>query len=163
MKRVIYSNEDIFAMSNVRGRYVKNPRSLPFSFYFSSGSGVSHDIRVNPMFNPEKLKKSLTGTLKLCDDWRYTAGSEDKNVDSKLILEMKQFFRKYLVLFCAVWDEQMQDAVLEDYFLGNISFNTMLKDLDFYEEHKESLDNISDVSSLEAYCRLHDLVNMYGN
>jgi len=33
MKRyIIHNDNDIFAMSNVRGRYVVNPRSLPFSF-----------------------------------------------------------------------------------------------------------------------------------
>lgn len=163
MKRLIRSSEDIFAMSNVRGRNVKNPHNLPFSFYFSSGADVSHDIHVKPMFNPEKLKKSMTGTLKLCDDWHYTPGLDDKNVDQKLVNEMKSFFRRYLVLFCAVWDEQMQDATLEDYLKGEISFSKMLEDLDFYADKQDDLKKITTVEDLEQYCRQNSLVNMYGN
>ena len=162
MKRVI-ANYDILAMSNVRGKYVQNPSVLPFSFYFSSGSGVTHSIRVKPMFNPDKLKSSLVGTLKLSDDWAYTPGINDHNITTKQINEMKAFFRKYLVLFCAVWDEQMQDAVLSDYFQGRASFHDVLEDLDFYEEHEAELNDIHTVEELETFCRQFGLVNMYGN
>lgn len=34
MKRYIKSAEDIFAMSNVRGRHVKVEKDVPFSFYY---------------------------------------------------------------------------------------------------------------------------------
>ena len=163
MKRVICSEEPIFAMSNVRGKYVVNPHNLPFSFYFSSGSGVSHGPRVKVMFNAEKLKSSLTGTLKLCDDWEFIPGVNDKSVKSDKVSEMKLFFKEYIVLFCAVWDEQMQDATLEDYFKGDITFQEMLKDLDFYNEYSESLSKIHDVKTLEDFCRSNNIVNLYGN
>lgn len=163
MKRLIRTSQDIFAMSNVRGRYVVNPEQLDFSFYFSSGAGVDHSIRVKPVFDPEKLKVSLTGTLKLCDDWEYEPGPNDIKVSQKRINRMKQFFRQYLVLFAAVWDEQMQDATLEDYFKGQISFNEMLQDLSFYEDYSEELDTIDNVQDLEVFCIDNDLVNMYGN
>ena len=88
MKRLLH-NEDIFAMSNIRGRYVVNPNKLDFSFYFSPGSGVDHSIRVKPVFNPEKLKLSMTGTLKLCDDWEYVRGKDDSSVSEKDIRKMK--------------------------------------------------------------------------
>ncbi len=164
MKRyIIHNDSDIFAMSNVRGRYVVNPRSLPFSFYFYSGEGVTHGIRVKPSFNPEKLKYSMTGTLKLCDDWSFTPGKEDKNVKNKDIESMKEFFRKYLVLFCAVWDEQMQDATLEYYFTGQITFQEMLEDLDFYNQYKSELSKINTIEELEEFCVKHGLVNLQGN
>ena len=163
MKRLIRSSEAILAMSNVRGIHVKNPGELDFSFYFSSGAGVDHGPRVKPMFTNNKLISSLTGTLKLCDDWEYIPGSNDKHVDSQSISKMKKFFKSYIVLFCAVWDEQMQDAVLEDWFKGSITFNEMLEDLDFYEDYKQELDNIHDVKSLEKFCRDNELVNFYGN
>lgn len=159
----LLKHEPIFAMSNARGRYVVNPRQLPFSFYFSSGAEVRHAIRVKPSFNPEKLKVSQTGTLRLSGNWEYIPGPDDLNVPQKQIDEMKQFFRDYIVLFAAVWDEQMQDSVLEDYLMGRISFAEMLQDLEFYPEHKDALDQIQDVATLEAYCRDHNLVNLYGN
>lgn len=163
MKRVIKSTEDILAMSNVRGRCVKNPHSLPFSFYFSSGADVKHGPRVKPMFNEAKLINSLTGTLKLCDDWKFLPGANDKDIKADKVSDMKAFFKEHIVLFCAVWDEQMQDATLEDYFKGDITFHEMLEDLDFYEEYKDELDRISTVAQLEEFCREHNLVNFYRN
>ena len=163
MKRIIKSTEDIFAMSNVRGKYVKNPHRLPFSFYFSSGARVSHGPRVKPMFNESKLISSLTGTLKLCDDWEFVPGINDKDVKADKISDMKDFFRNNIVLFCAVWDEQMQDATLEDYFKGDITFQEMIADLDFYEKYRDDLMQISNVSQLDEFCRKNQLVNFYGN
>ena len=163
MKRIIKSTEDIFAMSNVRGKYVKNPHRLPFSFYFSSGAGVSHGPRVKPMFNESKLISSMTGTLKLCDDWNFVPGINDKDVKADKISNMKEFFRNNIVLFCAVWDEQMQDATLEDYFKGDITFQEMVADLDFYEKYRDDLVKISNVSQLDEFCRKNQLVNFYGN
>lgn len=162
MKRVV-SHHVILAMSNVRGRYVKNPHSLPFSFYFSSGAGAQHSIRVKPSFNPEKLKYSMTGNLELSDQWTFTPGPYDKSVSEQDVNDMKQFFRDHIVLFAAVWDEQLQDGVLEDYFKGDITFQEMLTDLDFYEDYKVEIDSVSSVSELEEFCRTNDLVNMYGN
>lgn len=159
----IENKDAILCMSNVRGQYVKEPHSLPFSFYFSSGSGVTHGPRVKPSFNPRKLKMSQAGTLKLCDDWEYVRGSEDAKVSSKDIKDMKAFFRKYLVLFCAVWDELLQDGTVAYFFTGQTSFDEMVQDLDFYEDYKDDLDKIHDVESLESYCRKNNLVNMYGN
>ena len=163
MKRYIKSTDDILCMSNIRGKYVRNPNALPFSFYFSSGSGVSHGIRVKPMFNPEKLISSLTGTLKLCDDWEYIPGKNDEHVSKKDVDQMKQFFKDYIVLFCAVWNEQLQDGVLEDYLRGTVSFSEMLEDLDFYENYSEELKVIKSVSELERFCRKNNLVNLHGN
>lgn len=163
MKRLMKSNYDILCMCNVRGRYVANPGALPFSFYFSSGAGMPHSIRVMPVFNPNRLVSSLTGTLKLCDDWEYIPGKDDADVSSKDIKNMKEFFRKYLVLFCAVWDEQLSDGVVEDYFRGDILFSDMLKDFDFYEMQSSELNNIKSISELESFCRDNQLVNLYGN
>ena len=163
MKLIIRQKDSIIAMANIRGRYVKNPGKLPFSFYFSFFSGVNHGPRVKPMFSPERLISSLTGTLELCDNWEYVPGKDDKNIDEKSIRSMKKFFKDNIVLFCLVWDEHMQDGVLEDYFKGDITFNQMLQDLDFYNEYQLNLDSIRSVQELENFCRVNDFVNLYGN
>lgn len=163
MKRYIKSSEAILCMSNVRGSEVNNPGRLKFSFYFSSGAGFNHSIRVKPSFNPEKLKLSKCGTLKLCDDWKYTPGKDDKSVSAQDVGTMKAFFRRYIVLFCAVWDEQLQDAVLQSYFEGRASFKDVIRDLDFYKDRSEDLEHVEDIIELENYCREHNLVNLYGN
>ena len=157
-------HDDIFAMSNARGKYIVRPHNLPFSFYFSSSAGVSHGPRVKPEFNPEKLRADKAGTLKLCDDWRFIPGPDDEDVSNRDIQGMKSFFRYYIVLFCAVWDSQIDDGDVEDYFYGRIDFHEMLENFDFYEDYKEELDNLSeDIESLDKFCRDHKLVNFYGN
>ena len=155
--------QPIFGMANVRGAKVKNPGRLPFSFLFSADDNSQLGIRVKVVFNSERIIQSKTGTLKLCDDWEFIPSVEDKHLKAKDIADMKQFFRGYLVLFCAVWDEQMQEGVLEDYFTGNTTFQEMLTDLDFYDDYVEDLANISTVEKLEEYARTTQCIDLHGN
>ena len=155
-------NRDVLCMSNVRGNKVRVQKNLPFSFYFSAQQG-SHSIRVKPVFNPEKLSDSAVGTLKLCDDWKYIPGPDDKDVSSSDIAKMKKFFRKFLVLFAATWDRQIDDGTVYDYLVGDITLPELIEQFDFYEDHKADLDDITFVAELEDYCRSNNLVNLYGN
>ena len=164
MKKLINATQQaILGMANVRGRYVKNPGKLDFSFYFSSGVGVAHDIRVKPSFNPERLILSQAGTLKLCDDWEFIPGLNDKNISKKDVDIMIGFFRYNLALFCAVWDEQLSDGVLEDWFLGRNTFLDVMKDLTFYHAYQQQLDQITDAEEFEKFCRDTHLVNLHEN
>lgn len=167
MKRYIRTeteeSDSILCHANVRGRKIKvGSGKKPFSFYFS-GKNSNHGIRVKPIFNPDKMLASKAGTLKLCDDWAYTPGEDDRNVSSQDIEDMKEFFREYLVLFCAVWEEQLDDPSLQDYFEGDISFQELIQQLSFYPEHQADLDQIDNVDDLETYCFKNGLVNLYGN
>lgn len=159
----VKTEDCLFEMSNVRGKYVKNPQKLKFSFYFSSKDGNSHGIRVKPMFNSEKLIKSKCGTLSLHTDWKFVPGSDDKSVSAKDIKQMKDFFRKYLVLFCMVWEEQLTDGELEDYFVGTITWDELLSGISFYDKYEKELKEITSVEDLEVFCRDDQLVNFQGN
>lgn len=155
----------VLGMSNMLDRNIKNPHNLPFSFFFSTSEGVSHGPRVKPIFDPNKLRISEAGTLKLCDDWEYIPGRRDSHVSSKEIRKMKEFFRDYLVLFLAVWQFEIEDNDLQTYFTGGMSFDEMIHLSDLYNAHdcKEELDKIHDVKSLESFCREKKLLNFYGN
>lgn len=161
MKHFIDS-DIVMCMSNVRGNKVRVQKNLPFSFYFSASQG-KHDIRVKPMFNPEKLRDDLVGTLKLCDDWEYTPGPNDKDVDAKDVVKMKKFFRTYLVLFAATWDRQLTDGDVYDYLVGDITLPELIETFDFYKDYSDELDDITNVAELEQFCRDKNLVNMHGN
>ncbi len=174
MKLKIIENMDndfLLEMSNVRGKYVKHPHVLPFSFYFSSGKGSIHSIRVKPVFNQDRLRSSATGTLKLSDDWEFIPNPNDKNIKADDIAEMKQFFKDNIVLFVLVWDEFLGDGVVADYLEGKITFKEMLKDIDFYDDFTDKLKDCTTVKELEAFVRINmeELiskgydVNMYGN
>ena len=164
MKRLVYSNEDaIFGMSNVVGRFVKvEENGLPFSFYYSPCNS-SHGPRVKPVLSPNRMWLDKAGTLKLCDDWEFVPGATDKHVSASLIRTMKDFFRKYLVLFLLVWDKQVADSDLGNYLEGKIDFSEFVEGLVFYNEYKDELDNIDSAPALEDFCRANNLVNFYGN
>ena len=75
----------LFEMSNIRGKYVKVPHKLDFSFYFSpknavANTDIAHGLRVKPVFNPEKMSINKAGTLKLHSDWKYIPGEDDTKV-----------------------------------------------------------------------------------
>lgn len=162
MKKYLRGQDAIFAMSNVRGRYIKVESGIPFSFYYSPKNS-SHGPRVKPVLDPDKMKMADAGTLKLCDDWAFKPGANDKRAASDIVQLMKQFFRKYLVLFLLVWDSQVDDPLLEDYFRGDITLAEFIQDLDFYGDYSKELDRINTVSELEKFCRDNNLVNFYGN
>ena len=162
MKRWIKSCNDIFGMSNVRGKHIKVDDNVPFSFYYSPKNSI-HVPRVKPVLNPDRINLQKSGTLKLCDDWEFVPGPDDKHVSKSLVENMKQFFRKYLILFLLVWDNHVDDPLLEDYFRGDISFEEFVSNIDFYEGRKDELNQIHSVDSLENYCRSNNLVNFYGN
>ena len=160
MKRYVRSSDDIMCMANLLGKDARVPRQLPFSFYFSTKNAV-HGIRVKPMFNPEKMSIELAGTLKLCDDWEYIPGRDDGNVSGREIRKMKAFFRKYKVLFCAVWCGAVQETPVTDYFRALKTFHDLLMDFDFYEDYKSDMDEIETVEELEEFVREKSLFNMY--
>lgn len=162
MKRLVRTQEDIFAMSNIRGKYIKVEKDIPFSFYYSPRNS-SHGPRVKPVLNPDKMNLDDAGMLKLCDDWKFIPGTNDQHASSSIISQMKQFFRNYLILFLLVWDKHIDDPLLEDYFRGDINLNEFIEQIDFYGRHKVDLDKITSVKELEDYCRDNNLVNFYGN
>lgn len=133
MKRYIKSHDDIFAMSNVRGRYIKVEKNIPFSFYYSPRNS-SHGPRVKVIFNPDRMKQGLAGNLMLCGDWDFTPGENDSSVSSKEVNKMKEFFRKYLILFLLVWDEHSDEPDPEDYFRGDMDLHELISRIDFYAD-----------------------------
>lgn len=162
---------DIFAMANIIGRRVAiTPGGLPFSFFLSKDMRLPHTIRVKVAFNPDKLNRKELGNLTLSkgiDKWKFTPSSDlNKHISKQDITNMKNFFRKYLVLICMMWNEQAVDVDVANYFLGNTSLHDLIVNSYLYEDNKqyqEALNEIRTVKELESFCRKYKLVNMYGN
>ena len=152
-------NEDYYTeMSDVVGRYVKSD-SIDFSFLYSADI-ADHPIYVMPVFNTEWIRRDKLGTLELCGDWRYIPGTDDKHVSKQHIKAMKEFFKKYIVLFCMVWDEQLPVNLIEDYLRQDIDLHGLIKNISFYNP---DMDNITSISVLEDYCRKTNYVDFHGN
>lgn len=158
MKKLLKYSDSIFGMSTIRGNKVKVPNKLPFSFYFSARNG-KHGIRVKPIWNPDRMNIEDAGNLELHGEWIYTPGRND-NPSSKDIRYMIGFFRKYKVLFSAVWEGELQEDSLQDYFRGFISFSELLKEFDFYEDYSSILQNTTTVTELETIVRNYNIFNM---
>lgn len=165
MKLIVkIDNDFLFEMVNIRGKYVKIPHKLNFSFYFSpkdavEGKDICHGLRVKPLFNPEKMSINKAGTLKLHGDWKYIPGEDDKKIGAKPIAEMKEFFKKYKILFSAVWEKSLPPDALYDYFRGTITFSELIQEFDFYDDYKKDpiFNNIKELSELGQFIKEHDL------
>lgn len=170
---ITITKEFLFEMSNIRGKQVRNPHNLPFSFYFSTKDTVEskdlkHGLRVKPLFNPEKMSIHLAGSLKLHGDWKFIPGTEDTNIDSKKIIDMKKFFKEHKILFAAVWEKQLPTDALYDYFRGLIDFDGMLQEFEFYDEYKDvelennkALKDIRSLDELEQFIKRYNLFNTW--
>lgn len=164
--KLTLKEEVLFEMANVRGKTVKVPGKLEFSFFFSTKDAVEskdivHGLRVKPVFNPERISISEVGTLKLHGDWKYIPGKNDKNVGAKQIKEMKNFFKMYKILFASVWEKQLPHDALEDYIRGYIDFQNMIKEFYFYEDYKHEMDNLETIQDLEKFVSENNLFNTW--
>lgn len=162
MSRCISWSEDTFAMSSVIGKFIVAEKDVPFSFYYFPKNS-NYGPKVKPVLNPNRMNLSGTGVLRLCGNWKFTPGPDDKHHSDADVARMRDFFRKYLVLFLLVWDTQVPDPELEDYFRGDITLKEFIHEIDFYPEYSSELAKINSVSELEQFCRDNDLVNFYGN
>lgn len=158
---IIYEDDpdDIFGMSNLRGKYVKTDK-IDFSFYFSMQK-ASHAIRVKVSFNDTKINESDFGVLELHGDWKFTPGRNDKDVSNKDIRNMKAFFVKYKVLFAAVWNREIYEGDVVEFFRKGITFSELLQEFNFYDEYEKEMKDIKNVAELEDFVRDNDIFNMW--
>ena len=161
MKRWIHATEDIVAMSNVRGKFVV-VENIPFSFYYSVRNS-NHGPRVKVTMNGQNMRPNRMSSLKLCNDWSIDINDQDARISAKDLATMKEFFRKYLVLFLIVWEDLISEPELADYFEGKVTLKEFIQDTDFYNEYSRELDDINSVSELETFCRDNNLINFYAN
>lgn len=160
------SNEFLFEMANIRGKNVKVPHKLDFSFAFTSkdcveSKDLQHGLRVKPVFNPEKLHIADVGTLKLFGKWEYTPGKNDKDVSSKRINAMKDFFKTYKILFAAVWEKVLPQDIVQYFLTGDRTLNQLIKEFDFYEDYKEEMNEITTLKELEDFVNEHNSFNTW--
>lgn len=161
MKKWIHATEDIVAMSDVRGKYV-TVENIPFSFYYSVRNS-NHGPRVKVTMNGQNMRPNKMSSLKICDDWSIDINDQDSRISSKDLNSMKEFFRKYIVLFLIVWEDLISEPDLGDYLEGKISLQEFIQDTDFYTDYSDELDTIDSVTELEEFCRNNNIVNFYGN
>ena len=151
--------ELLYEMATIVGKYIKL-EDVNFSFHFSSKSEVNeqHSIRVKIAWNRERLSPK-GGTLKLHGDYEYLpVKGEDIKSLAHNINEARTFFKKYKVLFAAVWEEVINADPVTDYLKGYITFSDLINE--FFIEIPDK-DNIQTLSELECVARENNLFNLY--
>ena len=150
-------------MSDVRGRRIKVEPNVNFSFCYSPRNS-SHGPRVKIMPDPDRIRSSEMSNLRLSGDWRFTPNWQSSRMSAKDVADVKEFFRKYLILILIAWECATEDeSSIRDYLEGELSLHEFIQELKFYDEYQNELDTISSVSELEDFCRENDLINMYRN
>ena len=165
-KRIIcnYALEDMDPVfsANVIGRYVKIDGPLDFTFYFGSkfagGSASRHNIRVKLSVNPEKFIRSKSHVLELHGEYHC---SDERKVPPKLRRQIVSFFKKYKVLFAGVWEEQISEDLVPEFFKAHIDLQTLIQNSPCYATHKDKLRSVKTVADFEKAVRKYQIFKMY--
>ena len=153
----------LMEMANVTGNDVVVEPRLPFSFYMSSKMAVhgQHGIRVKILWNPSKSPANADGYMELHGDYKYTIGSHKYKPTGKELKIAREFFKKYKVLFAAVWEDKVDQQQLYRYFVGDISFKELLSKFDnTTEKQYYYLNHSKDLKELEETVRKYRIFNM---
>ena len=154
-------SRQLMEMANVRGNYVKTD-NINFSFYFSDKTECNHAIRAKIKWNPAKVSGTLDGYVELHGNYNYVqSSSSDAHPSSKDIIVMQQFFRKYKVLFAAVWEMKLEADDVSDYFLGRIDLINLIDKFDNLDASSYMrLLQVSNITQLENVVREYQIFNM---
>ena len=152
------STKYLFEMTNVLGSNCVVGGPLNFSFYFSRKDHNRHGIRVKIAWNPNRFTGKEDGNLELHGEYKYVPTNGAKHVSKADVDVARNFFKKYKVLFAAVWEGCLDPSALYDYFRGTYSFKDVIKNL--YVKDETCLAGVTDLNQLENVVRQNHLFNM---
>lgn len=152
----------LMEMSNVRGRDVIMEDKLPFSFFFCRKSAVhrQHGIRLKIIWNPNRAPEDADGYIELHGDYEYTMGSHKYKPTAKELSVLRNFCKKYKVLFAAVWEGILYDGDLQDYFKGRIDLRELLTNFDLRGISYYKVNHCKTLQELEDCVRKNKIFNM---
>ena len=151
----------LMEMSNVLGVDFKFYKNLPFSFFFGSKGMVreQHGIRVKVKWNPQKAPRDADGYIELHGNYKYVQGSHKYTPTQKELNTLREFVKKYKILFAAVWEEVLDSSRLSDFFKGNMSFTELLSKMDLSGRKYYDVNHCKTLSELENCVREKHIFN----
>lgn len=72
----------------------------------------------------------------------------------------RSFFRKYKVLFAAVWEEVLDPSFVQDYLRGYLDFKNLLTQFDLQGRDYYNVNHCKTIKELEACIRKYRIFNM---
>ena len=150
----------LMEMANIYGRNVKTD-DIDFSFYFSDKTECNHSIRVKIKWNKQKIME-LDGYMELHGDYQYVASSNASYTPSaKEIKTAQKFFKKYKVLFAAVWEKILEPYYIQEYLRGNIQLYEVIDGMELSDpQHTMRLWRVDKIYQLEQLVREWEMFNM---
>lgn len=152
---LLHGCSDLTEMANMVGKRVKTDH-INFSFYFSTKSEVNHSIRAKVKWNKDHLAGGTDGYFELHGNYAWVQSPGGEVPDGNDLKLARRFFRKYKVLFAAVWEECLDANDVQDYFKGLISFSELLVGFLIGSDFS----GVHDLKGLEDYVRKNSLFNM---
>lgn len=153
-----YNEISLLEMSVILGEGVKIEK-INFSFFFSPKID-QQTIWVRIVWNKEKTIKQHFGFMELSGNYEYIrAKDSNKHIAESDITAARNFFKKYKVIFAAVWEYQLEQTTAEDFFKGKITLKDLIRKLEIKIE-KEDIEKISNLADFEKYVRDKNLFNM---
>ena len=163
MKRLIFTSDSVFGMSNMLGKNIKLDGPLEMSFYFGSKHAgvpndgeIPHSIRVKIFPNPEKFREAGSFYMELHGDYN----TSPNNVSSSELKPIRRFFQKYKVLFAGAWEEAIVEDDITAYFRHRIDLEELIQGMPEYAKYKEYLDTVHSISEFEQIVRTHNIFSM---
>lgn len=156
------SNDLLIEMTNVIYTRVKTD-DIDFSFYFSKKNS-NHGIRVKICWN-DKIIPEQCDTLQLFGNYNLIKNSHIKDrPDEQSIKRAVDFFKKYKVLFAAVWEGALYEQDLVDYFFGRIDLPELIEKFGFQvsidDSIKQQMLACASLEELESTVRKLKIYNM---
>lgn len=159
----VIKEDMLMEMSNVHGKRVKVDE-IDFSFYFSSKEAVSsqHGIRVKICWNRDKISHTLIdGYMELHGDYKYVSAIHPNVYPNKYdIATARYFFKRYKVLFAAVWEGILYEDELIQFLIGRINLHDLITTFNIPNEKYEIIEDVDSLKDLEKLVREHDIFNM---
>lgn len=162
MKRLIRESQDIvYAMSNMVGKYVKLDGPLSFSFYFGTKDAFStensHGIRVKICPNRERYQPNNVSELELHGEYKLHNTAMIKKVVEN---EARTFFKKYKVLFAGVWEKVLLEENIVGYFKNRATLDDIVEESYLTKKQKSLLRSVSSIEKFEEIVRRYSMFNM---
>ena len=148
---------DPMMMSTVTGKYVKTD-NINFSFFYSVKGSVQRAIEVKIRWNRERLGADFDGTMDLHGEYKYTHSGGEPKPSSKDISAARDFFKKYKVIFAAVWEGYLNPDVVSFYLRGFLTLDE-LKD-EFYDVSEDIFKDAKTIADIEKIVRENKLFDM---
>lgn len=153
----------LLEMANIIGKYVKTD-NIDFSLYFSRKSASRHAIRVKVYWGRERLNDDMCGYIELHGNFSYSQNPKQKYKPTvKMVCSLRDFVKKYKVLFSAVWEDVLGEYSVQDYLCGRIDFCELVSE--FYidkigDSNYKKLIEVRSLPELDSVVRKNNMFDM---